>query len=245
MNTRNNAIFALPLSPVVALIGCIEERWRRLGHLMNSRKVDLCALATALIATLVAHTAGAQPATYHDVAAMDAAIVRLDGAAGGRMQVHDIGTTANGRPVRAVHISATPNLYGTGAEASMADKPALLIECGMHAREWAGPELCLKYLQTFPLALLLDPIRINDILANADIWVIPMVNPDGRARDDTAGGDRRSTPRTTTRLCGTVATRQAGAPTRRLCRAHESLRRVQRRDRHRPELLHGLEHRQS
>jgi murein tripeptide amidase MpaA len=103
------------------------------------------------------------------------------------MQVHDIGTTANGRPVRAVHISATPNLYNTGAEASMADKPALLIECGMHAREWAGPELCLKYLQTFPLALLLNPIRINDILANADIWVILMVNPDGRARDDTAG----------------------------------------------------------
>jgi hypothetical protein len=156
---------------------------------MNSRKVDLCALATALIATLVAHTAGAQPATYHDVAAMDAAIVRLDGAAGGRMQVHDIGTTANGRPVRAVHIAATPNLYGTGAEASMADKPALLIECGMHAREWAGPELCLKYLQIFPLALLLDPIRITDILANADIWVIPMVNPDGRAIDDNSGGD--------------------------------------------------------
>jgi hypothetical protein len=75
--------------------------------------------------------AGAQPATYHDVAAMDV----LDGAAGGRMQVHDIGTTANGRPVRAVHIAATPNLYGTEAEASMADKPALLIECGMHARE--------------------------------------------------------------------------------------------------------------
>lgn len=135
------------------------------------------------------NSAGAPPATYHDVAAMDAAIALFDGIAGGRMQVRDIGTTANGRPIRAVHIAATPNLYGTGAEASMANKPALLIECGMHAREWAGPELCLKYLQTFALGFLLDPVRINDILANADIWVIPMVNPDGRAIDDTFGGD--------------------------------------------------------
>ncbi len=133
--------------------------------------------------------ASAQPATYHDVEAMDAAVLRFDGVAGGRMQVRDIGTTANGRPVRAVHIAATPNLYGTEAEASMADKPALLIECGMHAREWAGPELCLKYLQVFALGFLLDPVRINDILANADIYVIPMVNPDGRAWDDTEGGD--------------------------------------------------------
>lgn len=133
--------------------------------------------------------AGAQPATYHDVAAMNAALDLFDGIAGGRMQVHDIGTTANGRPVRAVHIAANPNLYGTGTEASMADKPALLIECGMHAREWASPELCLKYLQVFALGFLLDPVRINDILANADIWVIPMVNPDGRAFDDMFGGD--------------------------------------------------------
>ena len=133
-------------------------------------------------------TASAQPATYHDVDAMDAAILLFDGV-GGRMRVHEIGRTWVGRPVRAVHISATPNLYNTGAEASMADKPALLIECGMHAREWAGPELCLKYLQVFALSFLLDRDRINDILANADIWVIPMVNPDGRAIDDTFGGD--------------------------------------------------------
>jgi Zinc carboxypeptidase len=134
-------------------------------------------------------TASAQPATYHDVEAMDAAVLRFDGVAGGRMQVRDIGTTANGRPVRAVHIAAKPNLYGTEAEASMANKPALLIECGMHAREWASPELCLKYLQVFALGFLVDPARINDILANADIYVIPMVNPDGRAFDDTEGGD--------------------------------------------------------
>jgi hypothetical protein len=133
--------------------------------------------------------ASAQPATYHDVEAMDAAIALFDGVAGGRMQVRDIGTTANGRTIRAVHIAATPNLYGTEAEASMANKPALLIECGMHAREWAGPELCLKYLQVFALGFLLDPVRINDILAHADIYVIPMVNPDGRARDDEAGGN--------------------------------------------------------
>jgi hypothetical protein len=155
------------------------------SRLLTKRIITVAAATLLSVGTALA----AQPATYHDVAAMDAAIDRLDGAAGGRMRVHIIGTTWAGRPVRAVHIAATPNLYGTGAEASMANKPALLIECGMHAREWAGPELCLKYLQTFPLALLLDPIGTDDMLANADIWVIPMVNPDGRAIDDKSGGD--------------------------------------------------------
>ena len=181
--------------------------------------------------------ASAQPATYHDVEAMDAAILLFDGVAGGRMQVRDIGTTANGRPVRAVHIAATPNLYGTEAEASMANKPALLIECGMHAREWAGPELCLKYLQVFALGFLVDPVRINGILANADIYVIPMVNPDGRARDDEAGGNPNNYYTSTVYRPGRrrrLAPQRAG---RRVRQRH----RVRRRDRRRPELLHRME----
>src|SRR5262245_33293801 len=146
-------------------------------------------LAVLLAGSFAAATAGAQPAAYTDVGSMEAAIALFDGVAGGRMQVRTIGTTAAGRPVYAVQISESANFPGTELEESAADKPALLVECGMHAREWAGPELCLKFLQSFSLGFLFSPTRTNDILAHADVWVIPMVNPDGRAVDDTDGGD--------------------------------------------------------
>ena len=149
--------------------------------------------AAALVAALVTpSTAVAQPAAYHDVAALEAALAPFDGVAGGRMQLRVIGTTASGRSIYAVHISEHANFTGTELEQSAADKPALLVECGTHAREWAAPELCLKFLQSFSLGFLFTPTRINDILAHADVWVIPMVNPDGRAVDDAAGGDPTS-----------------------------------------------------
>lgn len=147
-------------------------------------------MVAGLIAMVVARNAAAQlPANYHDFVEMDAAIVLLDGAANGRMQVHEIGTSLYGHPIRAVHISEYPLHGGTNLEASKGDRPALLIECGMHAREWAGPELCLLYLQALVLDFAFNPARIEDIIANADIWVIPMVNPDGREVDDWVSGD--------------------------------------------------------
>ena len=126
-------------------------------------------------------------ADYHDVDEFNTAIDALDGGALGRMTVHFIGTSVEGRPIRALHLAA----LGPGGEQFPDNprKPALLIEGGIHAREWASAELCLLFLQAFHLAVLFDPVRIDDILANADIWVIPMLNPDGRAMDDAAHGD--------------------------------------------------------
>jgi hypothetical protein len=154
---------------------------------MSNAPLRVVMMAAAV--TLAAGSLVAQPANYNDVAEIEAAIALFDGIGGGRMQVHDIGTTASGRQVQAVHIGETALFTGTALEASWAEKPVLLIECGMHAREWAGPELCLTYLQSFALGFLLTPARMADILAHADVWVIPMVNPDGRAVDDSAGGD--------------------------------------------------------
>lgn len=118
---------------------------------------------------------------------MEAAVDALDGAAGGRVQVHTVGMTPEGHRTRAIHLAA----LGSGGQppADTGDKPALLIECGMHAREWAAPQGCLLFAQSFVLASFFYPSRVDDILANADIWILPMVNPDGRDMDDTGGGD--------------------------------------------------------
>ncbi|MBL4688625.1 MAG: hypothetical protein JKY37_28820 [Nannocystaceae bacterium] len=147
----------------------------------------LGALAGLCVAVGGPATALAAPADYYDATEMEAAIDLLDGAAGGRVTVHTIGMTPNGHKTRAIHLSA----LGPGGVQpdDTGDKPALLVECGMHAREWAGPQNCLLFVQGFVLATLFHPSRVDDILANADIWVLPMVNPDGRDMDDTSGGD--------------------------------------------------------
>ncbi len=144
-------------------------------------------LAGLCFAVVAPAAALAAPADYHDTAEMETAIDLLDGAAGGRVTVHTVGMTPDGHKTRAIHLAGLGG--GGDAPEDAGDKPALMVECGMHAREWASPENCLLFAQAFVLATLFDPSRVDDILAHADIWVLPMVNPDGRDMDDTGGGD--------------------------------------------------------
>ena len=126
-------------------------------------------------------------ADYHDVAEMEAALLALDGGAGGRMKVHHIGNSEWGQPIYAVQLAAVQSTGNPLPDEG--EKPALMIEAGMHAREWAGPELSLMFLKAFSLGAALDPSRIDGILDEATIWVLPMVNPGGRGFDDQHGGD--------------------------------------------------------
>lgn len=140
-------------------------------------------MAAAAGLAAIPSVAAAAPGDYHDAVEMEASVDLLDGAAGGRMTVHTVGETPGGHKTRAIQLSSL------GFRGDSGDKPALMVECGMHAREWASPESCLLFAQGFVLAALFDPARVDDILAHADIWILPMVNPDGRDMDDTGGGD--------------------------------------------------------
>lgn len=149
------------------------------------RKALILNLAGSVLAAFTAF--GASKADYHDVTEMESALLAFDGMAGGRITVHTIGSSALGRPIYAVQLAAVD-----GAGNQLGDdssKPALLVEAGMHAREWAGPELTLLFLLKFLFATAVDADRVDDILAHANIWLIPMGNPDGRAMDDAYGGD--------------------------------------------------------
>ncbi len=150
----------------------------------RSRRVGI----VFVIAVMCACTkAQAQLADYHDQAELDAAILALDGMGGGRMRVFTVGASYQGRPIRAVRLAAQ-SLSGID---DPGDRPAVLFECGMHAREWASSEMCLWYLQSFALGFLFTPSRVNELLEHATVWVVPMVNPDGRVQDDGSGGDPR------------------------------------------------------
>ncbi len=130
---------------------------------------------------------GDSKADYHDVSEMESALLAFDGMAGGRITVHTIGSSALGRPIYAVQLAA---LDSSGTQRTDdSEKPALLVEAGMHAREWAGPELTLLFLLKFLVASVVDADRVDDILQHVTVWLIPIGNPDGRALDDQHGGD--------------------------------------------------------
>lgn len=81
-------------------------------------------------------------------------------------KLHVIGKSFEGRPVYALNIS--------GGE----KKPAVLIMGLTHAREWISAEvptaLIEEILQKYP-----TDKNIKELVDNRDIWIVPVVNPDG------------------------------------------------------------------
>ncbi|XP_061571651.1 carboxypeptidase B2 [Cololabis saira] len=57
-------------------------------------------------------------------------------------------------------------------------KKAMWIDCGIHAREWISPAFCLWFVQ-YSLAFYKNNQDITNILDNMDVYVLPVMNPDG------------------------------------------------------------------
>ncbi|MFC3034424.1 M14 family zinc carboxypeptidase [Pseudoalteromonas fenneropenaei] len=86
------------------------------------------------------------------------------------IRLQSIGDTWEGRPIMLVTIS----LDVTYAD----DKPALLYTGSIHAREWIGNELAIKFIQ-----YVVDNYRFNPKLQSAltrnTLYMVPCLNPDG------------------------------------------------------------------
>ncbi|XP_058834630.1 carboxypeptidase B-like [Topomyia yanbarensis] len=76
-----------------------------------------------------------------------------------------IGTSTEGRDIDAILVS-----YGTNA-----NKPLVVIDAGLRAREWVSPMMAMFVLHE----LVEHPEQFSDILAEVNFLVIPLVNPDG------------------------------------------------------------------
>ena len=97
-----------------------------------------------------------------------------------------IGDSFLGNPIYAVKFSDDP---GTEDDA----EPDILIDAGIHANEWLGPDTTIKYIE-YLFNAYYDPLNpdhaeVVDLVEDFEIWFIPMINPDGRMRDDQNGGD--------------------------------------------------------
>jgi murein tripeptide amidase MpaA len=77
------------------------------------------------------------------------------------------GTSLEGRAMKALRISNAP-----------AGAPAILFNACQHAREWIAP-MTVMYIADRLIAGASTDAAIVDLLGKAEIWIIPIVNPDG------------------------------------------------------------------
>jgi hypothetical protein len=62
------------------------------------------------------------------------------------------------------------------------DEPEVIIYALHHAREWLTPEVCM-YLINFLTGNYSTNTSVQNIVDGREVWIIPMVNPDGRFFD--------------------------------------------------------------
>jgi carboxypeptidase T len=163
-----------------------------------ARLVARLALPIAAAATLVVAIAPTVAASdvadfppgftgYHTYAEMTSELQSV-AATYGKGQPHtltrlfSIGNSFEGRPIWALKISNHP--FRDQAE------PEVLVECNMHAREHLTAEQCLYLVHlltdNYGLSTPLGQ-RVTNIVNTREIWIIPMLNPDGAMFDISTG----------------------------------------------------------
>ena len=89
-------------------------------------------------------------------------------------RLHSIGRSIEGRDIWAIKISDHPDLEED-------DEPGILYTGTIHAREIITPEIIMDFLQLLTTGYGSDE-RITRLVDNRQIWLVPMINPDGHVR---------------------------------------------------------------
>ena len=87
--------------------------------------------------------------------------------ANSRVSVDTVGRSYEGRPILAVKI---------GPRGDAPSRPNVLFVATHHAREWAATEMALRLIRLLATA---TDVRTDSLVNQRDIWVVPVVNPDG------------------------------------------------------------------
>jgi len=107
-------------------------------------------------------------AVYHTYATLNADLVALE--ASGIAKVYNIGSSIEGREILAVRISDNPGVDE--------GEPAVFLPGCHHAREWISVEVPYYIAKYLVDNYGIDP-EVTALVDNGEIWVVPMVNPDG------------------------------------------------------------------
>ncbi|MBI3784278.1 MAG: hypothetical protein HY270_12855 [Deltaproteobacteria bacterium] len=102
----------------------------------------------------------------------DAEIVELAQQAPALCRLEVIGRSTEGRPLHALRIAAP---------ASAGERPCLLVTAHIHAIEFIGAYVARAVAQRL-VGGFGTTAHITDLLQRAEVWVVPLLNPDGAAR---------------------------------------------------------------
>lgn len=120
-------------------------------------------------------------AKFHDYAEVKIALNELMTKNDDIAKVQSMGQSIEKREILALHINTNPESLASG----MSNKPGAIFMGNHHAREHLSVEIPLMYAQ-YLLKNRQDP-AIASLLDTRDIWIIPMVNPDGSEWDISTG----------------------------------------------------------
>jgi hypothetical protein len=84
-------------------------------------------------------------------------------------QLKTIGETLHDRPILALRLTN---------EKIKGDKPQVLFHATTHAREWVSTQVALRLIDYLTTNYGSDA-RVTDLLDTTEVWIIPVVNPDG------------------------------------------------------------------
>ncbi|MBP7732495.1 MAG: zinc carboxypeptidase [Caldisericia bacterium] len=103
---------------------------------------------------------------FHDYAKVGKELRELEVKYPGRCSVYDIGDSIEGRDILAIRFQP------------LKPAPAILFVGEHHAREWMSVEVPMALAKLFAENPEKDQ-RIEQWLSQYDIWIVPMLNPDG------------------------------------------------------------------
>ena len=118
-------------------------------------------------------------AEYHDYAEMASELKAIAQAAPGLASVFSIGKTVQGRDILALRLNTDAS--GTAPSA----KPGAVFTGTFHAREHLSTEVALL-LGRFLVEKKDDP-KVRELLRTRDVYILPMINPDGAEFDISTG----------------------------------------------------------
>lgn len=93
--------------------------------------------------------------TYEEIKAMLFEWSKLS-----NISVRSIGESVEKRAIPMIEINVSP------------EKPAFLLECGIHAREWISQATCLNFAYT----MIHSPC---ESIKKVSLYIVPVLNPDG------------------------------------------------------------------
>jgi carboxypeptidase T len=123
----------------------------------------------------------ADDGAFHNYSRLLADLQSLQELHSDAFKVVSIGKSVEGKDLLAIHINTNTNELASG----QSTKPGAIFMGGHHAREHLSVEIPFK-LAKYLMDNRRSPV-ISKLLDSRDIWIIPMVNPDGAEFDIATG----------------------------------------------------------